>query len=136
MKKWKKYLLWVSSTLLIGVIVLISGVIYLFHDTCINKVHATSFSPRGAKFKAVIFQRDCGATTSYSTQVSILETNKKLENKSGNIMSLNSSPNQTNIKVTWINERELSIKKQYKFNAYKQKYTWGWPWNEIEVVYQ
>jgi len=41
-------------------------------------------SPDG-NLQAVIFRRDCGATTDYSTQVSIISVNAKLPNKSGNV---------------------------------------------------
>jgi hypothetical protein len=39
-------------------------------DTCQNSVISTSESPTG-DLKAVLFQRDCGATTGFSSQVSI-----------------------------------------------------------------
>jgi hypothetical protein len=39
----------------------------------------------GGKIKAVVFQRDCGATTGFSTQVSLLSSNKSLPNESGNL---------------------------------------------------
>lgn len=40
-------------------------------DVCQNTVVSRSLSPNGA-LAAVLFQRDCGATTSFSTQISIL----------------------------------------------------------------
>jgi hypothetical protein len=40
-------------------------------DACHNTVASRSLSPDGA-FEAVPFQRDCGATTGFSTQISIL----------------------------------------------------------------
>ncbi|HEY3040583.1 MAG TPA: hypothetical protein VGJ66_17730 [Pyrinomonadaceae bacterium] len=39
----------------------------------------------GGKMKAVVFQRDCGATTGFSTQVSLLSSNESLPNESGNV---------------------------------------------------
>jgi predicted secreted Zn-dependent protease len=41
-------------------------------------------SPDG-KYKAVLFVRDCGATTVLSTQVSLLRLNAQLKNGSGNL---------------------------------------------------
>ena len=41
-------------------------------------------SPDG-KYKAVLFVRDCGATTGFSTQVSLLRSNAQLKNGSGNL---------------------------------------------------
>lgn len=40
--------------------------------TCENSVAARATSPDG-QHDAVIFQRDCGATTGYSTQISIID---------------------------------------------------------------
>lgn len=46
-------------------------------DLCGNKVIAEELSP-DLNFKAVIFERNCGATTAFSTQVSVLEASEKL----------------------------------------------------------
>lgn len=35
--------------------------------------------------KAVLFERDCGATTSASTQISLLSSNRSLPNEIGNV---------------------------------------------------
>ena len=51
---------------------------------CGNDIYSETLSPDG-ELKAVIFQRDCGATTGFSTQVSILDTDETLENDGGNI---------------------------------------------------
>ena len=40
-------------------------------DPCGNEVLARQSSPAGA-YQAIVFERDCGATTDFSTQVSIL----------------------------------------------------------------
>jgi hypothetical protein len=41
-------------------------------DACQNTVASRSLSPDG-KHVAVLFQRDCGATTGFSTQISVLD---------------------------------------------------------------
>lgn len=41
-------------------------------DTCANSVIARTDEPTGRR-SAVIFNRDCGATTSFSTQISVVE---------------------------------------------------------------
>lgn len=53
-------------------------------EGCANEVIKEILSPN-KNYKAVIFQRDCGSTTNYSTQISILEANEALSNKKGNI---------------------------------------------------
>lgn len=44
--------------------------------SCQNTVASRNLSPDG-NHSAVLFQRDCGATTSFSTQISILSANGK-----------------------------------------------------------
>lgn len=52
-------------------------------DSCSNEVVESVTSPDGAR-EAVMFQRDCGATTGFSTQVSIIERGEPLSG-SGNV---------------------------------------------------
>jgi hypothetical protein len=42
-------------------------------ETCENKPVATATAPAGA-MRAILFQRDCGSTTGFSSQVSIVTT--------------------------------------------------------------
>jgi hypothetical protein len=51
---------------------------------CGNTLVAETYSPDGGQ-KAVTFRRDCGATTGYSTQVSLLPATKQLPGESGNL---------------------------------------------------
>jgi len=46
-------------------------------DTCGNDVVSRKTSPDGQR-EAVMFQRDCGATTGFSTQISIIDAGDKL----------------------------------------------------------
>jgi hypothetical protein len=50
---------------------------------CGNKVLRTIPAPDGAS-RAVIFKRDCGATTGFSTQVDVLATDAPLPDTAGN----------------------------------------------------
>src|SRR6478672_7407977 len=62
-------------------------------------------APNGT-LKAVTFRRDCGATTRYSVQVSILPAKKPLSNEGGNVFVASGEPS---IVVRWIGDRHLSI---------------------------
>lgn len=53
---------------LFGLITCVGG---MFDDICGNKIIQEIPSPN-RKLKAVIFTRDCGATTGFSTQISLL----------------------------------------------------------------
>lgn len=59
--------------------------LYLLPDAmCANEPLGEALSPDGAR-KAVVFQRDCGATTGFSTQVSVIASSSTLDNSSGNV---------------------------------------------------
>jgi hypothetical protein len=51
---------------------------------CGNRIAQEVASP-GGTFRAVVFERDCGATTGFSTQISILPATGRLKNETGNV---------------------------------------------------
>jgi hypothetical protein len=53
-------------------------------DMCGNEPVAEYRSPDGV-YKVVVFQRDCGATTGFSTQASLIPTDDGLPESSGNL---------------------------------------------------
>jgi hypothetical protein len=83
---------------------------------CANEMLEAVKSPDG-NLQAVIFRRDCGATTDYSTQVSIISANTKLPNKSGNVFVADTdhgkAPEQEGggpkVKAEWLDNKSLRI---------------------------
>ena len=72
-----------------GCIVMLAAAYALFvsrfaDGMCGNEVLTEVLSPDSQK-RAVVFQRDCGATTGFSTQASVLRIGKSLPNDGGNI---------------------------------------------------
>jgi len=65
------------------------GVTSLGSGMCGNKEVRTSDSPDHRE-KVVVFERDCGATTDFSTQVVILPAGEKLGGRSGNVFVVDS----------------------------------------------
>lgn len=56
-------------------------------------------------YLAVIFKRDCGATTAYSYHLSIIKKGEKIkENDTGNIVS-----GRSEMEIKWINNMELQV---------------------------
>lgn len=53
---------------------------------CANEIVSEAPSPDG-RFRLVAFQRDCGATTGFSTQISLLKRDQELPNSSGNVFT-------------------------------------------------
>jgi hypothetical protein len=74
-------------------------------DICANEPLQTSLSP-DKKLKAVLFRRDCGATTTPSTHVSILPATDELPNEAGNVCVQGGEPL---VNVRWVGDRHLNI---------------------------
>jgi hypothetical protein len=87
---------------------------------CISEPFQEIHSP-DQKLKAVVFQRDCGATTGYSTQVSILDADKYLPNKKGNVFIQNGHPEWTAVNVTWNDSRSVTITHSDDYHVYKSE---------------
>ncbi len=88
MKNIFKLLAWITG-ITVSIFLLAVGAFWLFlyttaDDMCGNKV-INNVEITETQFKAVIFQRDCGATTGFSTQVSLIKRNETLPNEGGNI---------------------------------------------------
>ena len=125
---------WHFSLILIA---LIAIVYFSFDDLCANTVQSEIVSPNGFN-KAVVFERDCGATTDFVTQVSVLKLKDTLENEGGNVFSASLENKKINnnqdeiVNVRWLNDRLLEIEydeqaklinKNIKINNIEIKYT-------------
>jgi hypothetical protein len=87
---------------------------------CGNEVFQEALAPRG-NLKAVLFQRDCGATTGFSTQISLVSISDELPNASGNVFIVEGHPKDRDIEMTWLNPRELLIRHTAGLQANKQE---------------
>lgn len=76
------------------------------------------------EYKIVIFQRDCGATTGFSTQVSILKADQRLPDDWGNLLSLDGHPRDTKVNVVWSDDQHVTIsyKKHYLPTSHDETY--------------
>ena len=85
---------------------------YLFGDLCQNEIKRQIKSPDG-KLKAVVFSRDCGATASPSTQVSLLKAEEQLPNEAGNIFVIDDDHSDAvslDVSVRWDGDRKMEIR--------------------------
>ena len=64
---------------------------------CVNTIEAEVVSP-SRSYRAVVFRRDCGATTSESTQVALVGATDSLTNTAGNVLALR---NAAKVEVEW-----------------------------------
>lgn len=90
MKMLFKLMAGITTGLLLLSVLAVGGFWWMLNITademCGNKILSTSTMPeRGVK--VVVFRRDCGATTGFSTQVSILSKNEMLPNEPGNLFA-------------------------------------------------
>jgi hypothetical protein len=73
-------------------------------------------SPNGLK-KAVVFYRDCGSTTRFFTEVSILDQTEDLPNETGNVFTVDDDDGKATssegrgpkVLVRWLSNNEIEI---------------------------
>jgi len=73
-------------------------------------------SPNDSK-RVVLFERDCGATTDFSTQISILPVGQQLGTSAGNIFVADANHDIVSVDshgvmavdITWKNDQEIEI---------------------------
>ncbi|HAB17917.1 MAG TPA: hypothetical protein PLX89_19160 [Verrucomicrobiota bacterium] len=71
---------------------------------CVNEVSEVLESPDGTK-KIVVFSRNCGATTGFNTQASIIETKQKLPDAGGNAFVVDKGT----AKVSWKKDGGVAV---------------------------
>jgi hypothetical protein len=81
---------------------------WLFGKLCSTTVYRELLSPSQTQ-KVVIFERNCGATTDFSTGVSVIETGRSLPNQGGNVLHIEGHPESTLIEAAWLDEHHLLI---------------------------
>lgn len=83
---------------------------------CGNEISQTVLSPSGS-LKAVVFNRNCGATTGFNTQVSVLSAADALQNDSGNTLILDGS---VPLQVQWHSDSALQLSGLSTAKVFKQ----------------
>jgi hypothetical protein len=74
-------------------------------DLCGNDNVRATASPDGT-LTALVFRRDCGATTGFSTHISIVRSGTALSNDPGNVLTVAGEPPVT---VTWQGPTRLVV---------------------------
>jgi hypothetical protein len=72
---------------------------------CVNTIQGRLASPDG-RHQLVVFERDCGATTDYSTQVSVLGAGEALPDEPGNVYIYT---HRVPVRVGWISASETVV---------------------------
>jgi hypothetical protein len=116
-----KALLMFSWVRILLIVTAIAGVVYILPfiwfflliafgpDFCANQIYQEVYSA-DRTLKAVVFQRDCGATTGFSTQVSVLPAGETLGNDvAGNLYIANGRPADSRLLLQWTPQRSILI---------------------------
>jgi hypothetical protein len=130
MKKTLKFI----AYLLLGLLVAYAAAHYAFWklaaSSCGNTVITETTSP-AKRFKAVVFQRDCGATSGFSTQVSIVSAADSLPDEAGNTFTSDtdhgaapaSPAGGPKVSIEWEGEDSLLIRHHPKARVFTKQST-------------
>jgi hypothetical protein len=135
MKRYVKLLMKLILSILVILIGLIIWVIFTDpFNICRNDLYKRYTSPNN-KLDAVVFQRNCGATAAFSTQISIIDANDDLGKSTGNVYVIKEGPNDVAPILSWENDGKLIIHRPLNGSEFKAKTTFGWI-NPIDIVYE
>ena len=89
----------------------------LARNACQNQVLAEVPAPN-RRARAIVFQRSCGATTAFSTQVSLLAAARPLPNEGGNVFIADTDHGRAPagpgggpiVEVRWVKPAELEVR--------------------------
>jgi hypothetical protein len=98
------------------IIILFISLAWASCSMCGNKILEEKHSPNGY-FKLIKFDRDCGATTTNSIQVSLIKSKSSLPNVGGNVFI----SDYDFIAMSWINDKIILIKYRESLNPLASK---------------
>ena len=90
----------------------------LAEGLCSNEIYKEYPSPNQS-LKAVVFQRECGPSSGATTQVSVINAAKNLENRAGNVLVIKGHPKTVAPKLEWNSEQEMIIYHQIDGSEFK-----------------
>src|SRR5688572_33159899 len=96
-----------TLSIVVAVIVIAGGGVWasrVLAPSCDNEVINEVVSPDGLR-KAVLFQRECGATTGFSSQISVIATNDRLRDSAGNVLVADGG--SAGYKLQWVGPQTL-----------------------------
>lgn len=120
-----RHLASLAGSVSLAYVLLRAGCAALSAELCGNTVMKTIRSPDGA-VDAVLFQRDCGATTGYSEQVSLVPAGAGLPNEGGNVFVADgdhgTAPKGPELTLSWQDDGALLITHHPKARTFHQAY--------------
>ena len=102
----------------LGYVVMTLYSVTTFSDMCGNRVVSRTPSP-GGSYDAVLFERDCGATTGSATQISLVDHGAMLPNKPGNVFVAG----EAGVELKWQDADRLEVTYDPAFRVFLQNRT-------------
>jgi hypothetical protein len=104
------------------------GFLYFTSGGCKNSVQTTVLSPNGIT-AAIVFERNCGATTGFSSQVSVVPASNLQFSGGGNALVADTDHGAApsapyggpEIRLKWLSESRLSIAHHSKARLFKNE---------------
>lgn len=142
MSKTFKIILSIIGIAIIGIVIYFVIALNSFASgMCGSKLEESKLSPNG-ELKILIFSLNCGAISDFSTQISIVESNYKLQNDdAGNVFSadsdhgiakMNESKEIIELKTKWLNDKTLEIEYPENARIFKNEDKI----NGVEIIYK
>ena len=91
-------------------------------NLCSNRGAQATYSP-DRRFKAVTFTRNCGATTDWNSQVSILRAEESLGNEIGNVFAVSASSEAPTVTTVWTSSNTLVIRHKKNEHVFRAETT-------------
>lgn len=111
---------------------------FLMPEMCENKLFDEKSNFQN-NYKAILFVRNCGASTGFSKQLSIIEFDDKLNNDTGNIfISDNNHGNAKSdsfgpiIEINWIDNKTLKVSYSKNIRVFKKEFIF----KNIKIIYE
>jgi hypothetical protein len=103
-------------------------------EMCGNTIFQEIGSPDD-EYKVVVFERNCGATTGFSTQISILYESEELPNESGNIFTMDGHPDSSKVVATWVDNQTVNISYNAGYDVYSNEVKYRGISKDIDIQY-
>lgn len=117
---------WLLGSCAVVIVISTLAMSSLFGGMCANDVLKETISPDGKK-RVIVFQRNCGATTGFSTQASVLSVSRSLPNDGGNVFSADTNHGTApsgpgggpELEASWVSSNELVLEHHPQARVFK-----------------
>ena len=114
------------TLIVVGIFIGILFLMFQPNEMCGNHLIESKFSPN-KQYKVLIFSRDCGATTGFSTHISIVDADESLgKNDTGNMFIADYNHGKAkmngeiiNLNIRWLDDEKIILEYDKNAEIYK-----------------